>query len=362
MNTMIRTIVLGLVVLFFGAASTTEAMSIQPQESSLRKYSVLQTEGLTLWVTVDDLDFIDRKGVREDRAFRLVNIEIEKTSHDDSWLIDLFQNDVRKTVSDTDNYDVGLQERKNSFDLAEYDDTLGFNVRRKFPKPRGPSSVGAGTNDASAIDDAETSISTGSFTPSNNLIVISAGASLDPASSSDSISDTFSDTLTCNRDIDAPADSHLTINVYTCTGWSSGAGAITVGWPTTMTRMAISADAFSGVDSTTPVSETNTGEDSGSTLSIALVGVAGDNRTIATIGSRQDDDGITVGTGETELVELATAAGGNRFRFQTQYGTSVGTDTPADWSDLNTAKSNTGGVIELAASGAAAPRRVIIIE
>lgn len=293
-------------------------------------------------VTVDDSDSEVRGSDPEETYYRFSGLKVNK-KNDDAWLVQVSQDGQSKLDLDTGSLARGLTDKSASFDRSKFLDDLTLRVARKVPKPRSPGSVGAGTHEV-AVETVSTSISSGSFTPSNSVIVVSLGEGGDSLSAPTGISDTFADTITWTLHTSIQ-NSRAGNYIYVGTGWSSGSGSITVTYSGSP-RLTMLVDTYPGVDTAAPVSETNTGSNSSTTLSISLTGIAGNNRSHGSVTSRQGT-GTTHGANETELGEIANPSGGNRCRTQTQHGTNLGQDSTVDWSGLAT-KNNAGGALELA--------------
>lgn len=117
-------------------------------------------------------------------------------------------------------------------------------------------------------------------------------------------------------------------------GGSPGSGTVTFtysGGSGNPTRKAWIVDQILVADRTTPVSESNVGTGTGSTLSVAVASIAAGNKMYGVIGSSAATNITSAGTGETEIVEN-TSGGGTPMRIQSQYGT----DNSSDWSNLGT--------------------------
>ena len=124
-------------------------------------------------------------------------------------------------------------------------------------------------------------------------------------------------------------------------GATPGSGTITNTYSANCTRKARIISEVTGHDTTTPLSESNTGDNAATTLDIALVAIAAGNLAIGTVSSGGATN-ITAGTNETELAEAASG-GANEERIQLEYGT----DTTVNWTNLNTLN-NRGVAIEYA--------------
>jgi len=137
-------------------------------------------------------------------------------------------------------------------------------------------------------------------------------------------------------------------------GASPGSGTITNTYGGAVTRSAWIIAEVTGHDTTTPLSESNTGgATTGTTLSIALGGIAAGNLAIGTMSIRGAAS-VTAGADETELAE-ATSGGSPNVRTQMEYGTT----TTINWSWTGS-DDNVGVAIEYAAAPAAAPASQII--
>ena len=122
---------------------------------------------------------------------------------------------------------------------------------------------------------------------------------------------------------------------YAICGATPGSGTITFtysGGSGDPVRKSWIVDQILVADRTTPVSESNVGTTTGSTLSVSIGGLAAGNKIYGVIGSSAATNITSAGTGETELVEN-TSGGGTPMRIQSQYGSA---DTSCDWSNLGT--------------------------
>ena len=122
---------------------------------------------------------------------------------------------------------------------------------------------------------------------------------------------------------------------YAICGATPGTGTITFtysGGSGDPVRKTWIVDQILVADRTTPVSESNTGLTTGSTLSVSIGGLAAGNKIYGVIGSSAATNITSAGTGETELVEN-TSGGATPMRIQSQYGSA---DASCDWSNLGT--------------------------
>lgn len=307
---------------------------------------IARNSDVEVLVTVDDRDSEVRGGNLEETYHRFKGLRVNKKGGDD-WLVQVHQDRVSKLNIDSGRLARGFTDESGLFDLTRFLDDLDVRVARKTPKPSPTGSVGAGTHELT-VETSATSINSGSFTPSNNVIVVSIGEGANAVAGPTGISDTFADTITWVKHTDSQ-NGRAGNYVYVGTGWVSGAGVVTVTFAAN-SKLTMVVDTYSGVDTTTPVSETNTGSGSASTLSISLVGIDTNNRSVGSVTSRQGT-GTTPGTNETEMGEVTNPAGGNRCRTQSQRGTNLAQDTPVDWSTLATLN-NAGGALELAEAAA----------
>lgn len=131
---------------------------------------------------------------------------------------------------------------------------------------------------------------------------------------------------------------------YIMAGASPSSGTITFTYSggTNPIRQAWIVDEVTGADPTTPISESNTNQTTGTTLSSTLGGIAGNNKAYGACMS-VNASSITVGSGETEILE-SSSGGASEARLQTEYGTTVG----VDWSGLDTTIGSVGLSIEIA--------------
>jgi len=114
--------------------------------------------------------------------------------------------------------------------------------------------------------------------------------------------------------------------------YSGGSGTIRQSWI---------VDQMLGADSNVMIDESGTGETTTAALTITLGTIGGNNKVYSAVLSAGASS-ITVGTGETEILE-ATSGSTAEARTQTQYGT---TKTP-DWSGLSTSVGSVGVAVEI---------------
>lgn len=326
---------------------------------ALSELLLFSNSDVSLWVTVDEDD-----AVGED--YRLNSSRIRRHSSD-AFLVNIDQAEERKVTLDTSiiarNQDVSLSAQ---LDLAQVLDA-GFtmSVTRKNPRPTPPGSVGTVVNDTSWTDSdvaASGSTSSSSYTPSNPVIIVSLGFGYDGATNGapgiTNITDTFSDTITWTQIVkrnNGATSGASGKEVWVGTGWSSGPGAITLvrdAIDTNMSRVEVLVNSVDGINTSAPSAESASSYGTSSTQSVTLGGIAADARSYGSIRSKQDDDGITPGTNENEIAEVATGSGGNRGRVQAQYG-DLGTDTTVNWSALTTLE-NAAVAFEMQSAAAAA--------
>lgn len=143
---------------------------------------------------------------------------------------------------------------------------------------------------------------------------------------------------------------------YAQMGATPGSGTVTITYGANATRSSWIFAEVVGHDTVTPLSEFNVGgATTGTTLSISIAGVAAGNQGVGTmvaIGTAA----ITVGTGETEVIE-SNSTGTNNTRTQMQYST----DANQNWAWTGS-NHNYGIVIEYAAASGAAAAQVIMID
>ena len=141
------------------------------------------------------------------------------------------------------------------------------------------------------------------------------------------------------------------------TGASPGSGTITNTYGGTQpNRVSWVVAEVTGHDTTTPLSESNTGgAGSGTTLAISLAAVAAGNMAVSSIGV-VNQTGITLGAGETELSEADSTGSPNQMT-QMQYSTNAA----HDWAWTNS-EENVGVVIEYAQAAGAVAAQVIMVD
>ena len=166
--------------------------------------------------------------------------------------------------------------------------------------------------------------------------------------------------------VQAQAGTYMTHQqAYSQTGAAPLTGTITNTYGgTNPTRKAWVIAEVTGHNTSTPLSESNTGgAATGTSLDIALGGIAAGNMAIGTVTVRGTAPvAITPGTNETEVTGGEANSGGAGSTSQTtemEYGTS---DTNINWTWSGT-NENTGVAIEYAqAGGGAAAAQVIMVD
>ncbi len=293
-----------------------------------------------LWLTLDDAD---AKTVRteddgDQLAYKIVGGWIDKKS-DDAFLIHIeypgFSGDW-----DTDDMPQGSLDISSSLLKDVYWDDIIFRAARKVPKPRSPGSVSAGTPDGIGTSENSTSAVTGSFTPSNSLIMLAVGFN-DATPGTTTITDSFSDTITWTLVKRQVQNIRCVVEIWEGRGWVSGAGTVTATNTVTLDSLHIFADTFGGHDTSDPIPENNGAGNALSTLSVTLIDIGSGNRSYGAVNSR-GGTGVTQGANENELQD----SGVGNSNTQSQYG-NLGFDTDVNWSDLATGR-NAGAAAEIA--------------
>ena len=206
-----------------------------------------------------------------------------------------------------------------------------------------------------------TAVPSTSATPSNSVLVIALlGQRTSGQRSVDSVNATFTTSpsndrtdwtsISTTREASS-AECHL---AYAFASASPGAGVVTFYMSGNGLRQVVYLVEVSGVDTSTPISESNNGNGSATTANISVGGVAGNNITFSVIASRSSSGTITPGTGETEIVEHEHASS-LPMNVQTQHST----DTNHDWASLG--DSHGFIILEIVEAAAGAARRVIVV-
>ena len=143
-------------------------------------------------------------------------------------------------------------------------------------------------------------------------------------------------------------------------GASPGSGTVTNTYDTVQpSRKSWIIAEVTGHHTTTPLSESNTGgADTGTSLSVVLGGIAAGNLAIGSISLYGNAaGGVTPGTNETELADVASGGTG-QMNTQMEYGT----DITVNWSWSNS-NQNAGVAVEYAqaAGGGAVTRTQSVI-
>jgi len=220
------------------------------------------------------------------------------------------------------------------------------NVFPQVSNPTHLTSAGESTNSASITTEAVTP-------PGNTLVVVVSAFSNNASRTFSSVTDTWSGSSvwTIIGQFGDAAQNNRVMMAWATVGSSPGSGTVTVNISASVGRRVLIVSTFTGADTNNPIIQTETGLSVTSTLSVTMASPGANNIFYGGIYSRDDSDGITPGTNETELAE-ASSGGTNEARAQTQYGT----DTTHNWSDLASVD-NLGIVAEI--QEVQAGRRVI---
>lgn len=201
-----------------------------------------------------------------------------------------------------------------------------------------------------------TSHASASFTPTANSLMVAVWSPNHPVTppTVTGMSDTFTGSGSWTEAVEE-ANGSGAIAIWTMRiGASPGSGAVTGSYSSSGARTGWVIFDVPDVDISSPVSESAGANGTSSTLTVTLVGIAAGNLAIGGVSSTGDTDGITPGTGETEIGE-GDSGGGSNNRVQAEYGTG----TAVDWSALATTQNN-GVAIELAAVAAAFSPKVMV--
>lgn len=190
------------------------------------------------------------------------------------------------------------------------------------------------------------SLVTASVSPTSNALLLMIGASANnPARTHGTPTDTFTGTgaWTLER---GSVQGFGRITIYSAiAGSAPGSGAVTQTFNAEANRGSFFLVEVTGFDRGTVTREGKNGIGTGTTLACAdLDDLINGTLAFGAIISIGDSDGITAGSGETELGE-ATSGGSNEARIQVQYGDGSN-DVTFNWSALNTT-GNAGVVIEI---------------
>ena len=215
---------------------------------------------------------------------------------------------------------------------------------------------------AGGTDTSQSSTTTALFTPTaNGLLLVGWGGRPQSADVTYTFTNTHTGSGAWDSSVTKMQDSNpqfmRTTLAFSQTGPSPGEGSITNTYsPTTIARKSWIVAESIGHNTSTPLSESNTGgAGSGTTLTISLSGVAVGNLGIGVVAVR-NNAAVTDGTGEDEVTE-ANSGGSNNARTQMQYGP----DDSQDWSWITT-EINAGVVAEFAAAAGGAAAQVIMID
>lgn len=196
-----------------------------------------------------------------------------------------------------------------------------------------------GVNNPTSLDTGGTqdqsSITTASVSPTaNSLLVLIVGSVNNPSRTHATPTDGLTGTGTWTSINTATLGFGHISAWYAIAGSAPGSGTVSQGLSGGAFRQAWILAQVTGFDRGTVIRESNTGTGTASTLSISLTDLIDGTMSVGVILSIGDSDGITPGSGETELVEV-TSGGSNESRLQFQYGDGTN-DTAVNWSALNT--------------------------
>lgn len=200
-------------------------------------------------------------------------------------------------------------------------------------------------------------VTSGTISPTANALLIVAVAG---AESPDATHDTMTDTLTGTgiwtrhqTDVFDDGSRPCRISIWTAqAGPSPGSGTITLTFGSTCRRKVIGVAEITGHDTTTPVAQSKSSNGNASTLTVTLDSTpAATSAVIGAIAVKEDSDGVSPGSGFTELTDVDSGGPAFQARLQMQYDL-TGADTTCDWSALSTL-ANAGAAIEIAEAGGA---------
>lgn len=201
--------------------------------------------------------------------------------------------------------------------------------------------------------DSLSSLATASFAVnSGDLIIVTANV----GSTSDHTALTISDTLgtltwTKHQEARTTTSNFWRLVVWTAQATSTTSGTVTVGTDEG-SRWNIHVAKVTGHNTSSPVTQSaKTEGGTATTLTVTLSGSpAATSMVYGAVGSEGETDGVTAGTGFTELQDTTSGAAAES-RQQTQYDL-TSADTTCDWSSLATT-ANGGVAIEIAEASTA---------
>ena len=296
-------------------------------------------------LVLDDADFdlglVDPDTGQPEHYRRILRVEVDSTAQRDSTLTIQAKSLValpRTLVGPQTNRQIALAVR-----VTEEGFRWDFTPDHVPVLPgsvSNPSLLTSGGNATASASDV-----TAAFTPTaNSLLVVGWSAAEGTAAPTFTFTNTHAGSGAWSQvTATNPAGTDRNAQARSQVGASPGSGTITNTYTGNQPiRKTWIVAEVTGHDTTTPLSESNTGgADSGTTLSIALGGIAAGNMAIGTMHARNAAS-ITVGTDETELAE-ATSTGTPFIRTQMEYGTT----TTINWSWTDSDE-NVGVAVEYA--------------
>ena len=213
--------------------------------------------------------------------------------------------------------------------------------------------IGTPTEVAFAVDSGSTtSVTTGSFSPSPNsiLLVFSSTNDLADVTVSDTLTGTSAWSSVYEAELNSGGISHISMR-WALTGAAPGTGTVTTSCAASC-RWSTSVVEVTGLDTTTPIVQSATNTGVSSVLTVTLGGApAAKNLLIAALSSR--DLTPTVDTGYTEFVDRETGGSNKILNLAHNLSPSA---TNHQWTTLSSFWTNSGLLVEFADGGSFIPK------
>lgn len=172
-------------------------------------------------------------------------------------------------------------------------------------------------------------ITTSTIDPTDHAaLLVSCFSVKSPPASTNTLSDSFSDTLTYEALENPSGAGRLTI--FLVTGYHTGTGTFTCTFSSATIAQALIVDEITSYNPFDIGIESQTGTGTSSTASLTFSDFATRNIFWGSIADQNNTGSISPGSGETELAEYATGGCNPCAIIQTQYGE----DTTFNWSGL----------------------------
>lgn len=204
--------------------------------------------------------------------------------------------------------------------------------------------------DSATASSGGASATSSSLSPGANALLLVAGTAAHSISdlSVSSVTDTLTGTgsWTIRQRQSSLSSRFVTWWAWAVAGASPGSGTITVNFSPASLRYAVAwMECVNGFDSGSP--ETQFDDDAGTgDISISLATPATQAMCIGAFGSRNDGDGITPGSGFSEIVDIDSGGMSTQARLQAEYDNSS-PDGVVDVSGMGTLN-NLGVALEIA--------------